>query len=146
MLKQVEVVIDLDYKKIILVVFIFFFSCSDTMKSSVITEEEFITVPGIYYFNGNTLKLSNIDNGCYTFSLKKRKENIIYIDGNINECFNKNSFWSIFIDEKKNVWFFNSDYGNSSVWLSQENYKQHNFIKEKMILPEKFSEKIKIHK
>ena len=143
-LKQIGDVIGLD-KFLYIIIYYLFISCSNDTKSLAITRDAFITSPGIYFFKGNTLKLSNIDNGCYVFSLKKTKDDLTYINADINKCFNKNMFWSLYIDNDKNIWFFNSDYRTNAVWFSKENYKKHDFIRENIKLPVKFKEKIENH-
>lgn len=144
--KRLEDVIELGGKKLFLILSLcFLIHCNNKQNTSVIRGKTFITSSGIYFFNGRTLKLANIDGECYAFSLKTTKVDQILINADINKCFSKNIFWSLYIDEFENIWFYNSDYGNSFVYFSNNNYEKHDFVKEKIKLPTEFLKKVKKH-
>lgn len=122
---------------------IFISSCSKgKIAAKYIKDDVFISSTGRYYFNGLTLKLSEIDGQCLVYSLKETKSNRIIIGGDIFSCFSKNQKWCLYIDENYNIWFYNTDYQNNYVWIAKENYRKHDFVLDKIKPPIKFKQKI----
>lgn len=111
-------------------------------ESKIIKGNTFITSKGIYYFNGLTLKISEIDKGCLVFSLKETKKDNVLIYGDIFKCFSKNQKWCLYLDEDDNIWFYNSDYQESYVWIAHENYKKYDYVLEKIRLPKEFEQNL----
>lgn len=132
----------IDVVKFVLIIFMMIGCSNSDNGSKIIKGNTFITSKGIYYFNGLTLKISEIDTGCLVFSLKQTKQDNILIYGDIFKCFNKNQKWCLYIDEDDNIWFYNSDYQQSYVWIANESYKKYDYLLEKIRIPKEFEQKL----
>ncbi|GAB1856714.1 hypothetical protein MHTCC0001_15500 [Flavobacteriaceae bacterium MHTCC 0001] len=106
-----------------------------------ITPDHIISMPGIYYVKNYKISVKEFKNGSLVFAISDKK-NKLYFQQSILESFNKLSLWGLYVDENDNLWFFNSDYNKTDVWIrnddSSTGYEKKNFCKEQLALPARF--------
>jgi len=134
-------------KSLILSIFVLvIFSCNSKESSQrFIKNDEFITVPGIFYFKSIKIEVKEFNDGSLLYGIADKKSNIIY-QQNINETFSNYSKWMLYVDDKDNIWFYTGDLQLTSVLLKGNNSKT-DYVYKKIIdnsikIPEAMKKKI----
>lgn len=139
------------YKVLIFLSTLFLFTtCNkNSQENSFHLKKGFILKPGIYYWNlKNTIIVKNIDNTGKVFAVLDKKRNVIYQQP-ITHSFSDIHYYSMFVDEKRNIYYYNSDIGDQIALIWNNNLNKYdtikNFCSQKISLPKEFREEIQPH-
>lgn len=122
---------------IIMIVF-FFFSCKNESDIKEL-KDGFVTEAGKYYIGNNEFELFQVVNGSLIFAMQDSAKSLLFQRG-IGNPFSSFQKWVLFFDNKNNLWFYNSDYAETYVWIKEKDgeYTCHDFCKENLPLPTEF--------
>lgn len=137
----------------ILYLFLFFcfISCGNPPLESKTIKSGFITESGIYYIrnlkhtNHRNILVKELKDESIIFAIRDSKNKILF-QQSLNETFSKYNYWCLYVDEKSNVWFYNSDYMSSKAIIFNENtkiYETKDFCNIKLKLPKEFEKELK---
>lgn len=134
---------------LLLVLFIISFLSCNTKSSNGKIENGFVKKEGTYFFNKKRIKLAELKDGSLTFAIID-KDGQLLLQHNLFLSFNKNQKWALYIDNNENIWFYNSDFGETMVWLKEDSsrYIQYDYCTKDITIPPDFLnyfKKNKIH-
>lgn len=95
-------------KKTLLIILIFICLCCKNDNAQFVKNNSFISESGIYYHKAIKIIVKEFKDGSLIYGIADQRNNIIY-QQNINQSFNNNSKWILYIDQKDNIWFYTSD-------------------------------------
>jgi len=123
-----------------LILLVLIFSCQNDNDKVYNIQNGLIKKKGIYYSKDCKITIKEFSNGSLVFGVSD-KQNKLYFQQSILEAFDKNSLWCLYIDDNGSLWFFNSDYNNTDVWIKDElstHYIKKDFCENTMELPDEF--------
>ena len=120
-------------------------SCGKSDEGISLKHDNFITEPGTYYFSGKQLKLKEFTDGSLTFGVSLSGTNKVLYEHSMFKAFSKYQFWRLYVDDKDNIWFYDSDYHEAIVLVWDDTNGKHvqqDFMKEKENAPKAFADAI----
>lgn len=101
-------------------------------RATFVKTNTFINSPGIYYFREISIIVKEFKDNTIVYGVYDYNNNILY-QRNINTSISNNMKWTIYIDNKSQIWFYNVDYQETSVFIMEG--KKGTFIKDKNKFP-----------
>ncbi|CAH0173633.1 hypothetical protein [Chryseobacterium sp. Bi04] len=105
---------------------------NDKNRATFVKTNTFINSPGIYYFRNISIIVKEFKDNTIVYGICDYYNNILY-QRNINTSISNNMKWAIYIDNKDQIWFYNVDYQETSVFIMEG--KKGTFIKDKNKFP-----------
>ncbi|WP_343661369.1 hypothetical protein [Chryseobacterium sp.] len=106
---------------------------SNDKKSGVFVKRNtFINSPGLYYFKDIDIVVKEFKEGTIVYGIFDYYNNPLY-QRNINNSISNHMKWTIYVDDKGEIWFYNADYQETNVFIGDG--KKGIFIKDKNKLP-----------
>jgi hypothetical protein len=139
-----------------LILFLCLISCRKNENGTYfIKPDSFIIQPGKYYFNNKMLQIKEFEDGSFTFGIANNRNQAIY-QLSLFQSFSNLQKWVLYLDNDGNVWFHDSDTGRAlmlefmfepsvSRMINQDKQIKcivHDYLKEKLTLPEKFKKEV----
>jgi len=123
-------------------------SCDRNDKDNqFVKNNEFISAPGIYYHKSTKIIVKEFKDGSLIYGIADKLNNIIY-QQNINQSFSNSGNWSIFIDQKDNIWFHTSDLQLTTVLIKESTANTYTYKKianNSADIPSKMKSKIEVN-
>ncbi|MFC2559808.1 MAG: hypothetical protein ACFNVU_09885, partial [Haemophilus seminalis] len=85
------------------------FSCSGNLENRIVKNDEFINKKGIFFFKDYIIKIKQFDDGTLIYGIFDERNKPLF-QQNLSESFSGSSKWTLYIDKKDKIWFYNSDY------------------------------------
>lgn len=121
-------------------------SCNNNSeKSHFVKTNDFINQVGTYYLYENKIVIKKFDNGSLIYGVADSRNRVLY-QRSIFNSFSGYSNWGLYIDAKKNIWFYTSDYQEYSVLLKDSIDNKYFYKKidnESIEIPNEFKLKLK---
>ncbi|MDM1299003.1 hypothetical protein HXZ94_10895 [Empedobacter falsenii] len=130
--------------------FIFILSCNKkTQNNSSHIQKGFISESGTYYWNLNKkIVIKNIGDGGKIFAILDKLNNVIY-QLPFNNTFSDYHYYSFYIDENQNAYYYNSDLDDYKALIWNNNLNKYDtindFCSNKISLPVEFKKEIQSH-
>ncbi|MDR2238440.1 MAG: hypothetical protein LBE92_20120 [Chryseobacterium sp.] len=110
---------------------------SDFMRNNketgkFVKKNTFIDSPGIYYFRDINIIVKEFKDDTIVYGISDYYNNLLY-QRNINNSISNHMKWTIYIDNQSQIWFYNTDYQEINVFITEG--KKYIFIKDKNKLP-----------
>lgn len=88
----------------------------DNKTGAFVKKDAFINAPGIYYLNDISIIVKEFKDDTIIYGIFDYYNKPLY-QRNINNSISNHMKWTIYIDEKNNIWFYNSDYQETNVFI-----------------------------
>lgn len=108
------------------------FTRNNKNRGVFIKQNTFINSPGKYYFRDLTIMVKEFKDDSIVYGVFDYYNNLLY-QRNINTSISNHMKWTIYIDNKGQIWFYNVDYQETNVFIVEG--KKGTFIKDKNKLP-----------
>jgi len=121
--------------------------CSSEKSKHNFIQEGFINTNATYSWGRTQRKIivKNIENSCKVFAITNENGKILYQQP-INMTFSDNHYWLCYVDDKENLYYYNSDYNDAKaiMWNSELNkYEEKYWCSTKINLPVEFKNELK---
>lgn len=101
---------------------IFLISCNNVRNENTYLKEGFISKEGNYYAKNIKVVVKKLDDGSFIYAICDRYNKNLY-QSNIMQPFSQYHFWMIYLDNKENIWTYNSDFDSRKVIIKEHNSK-----------------------
>jgi len=105
---------------------------NDKKSGVYVKRNTFINLPGLYYFNDIDILVKEFKEGTIVYGLFDLHSKLLY-QRDINNSISNHMKWTIYIDDKGEIWFYNADYQETNVFIIDG--KKGIFIKDGKKLP-----------
>lgn len=105
---------------------------NDKKSGVYVKRNTFINSPGLYYFNDIDILVKEFKEGTIVYGLFDLHSKLLY-QRDINNSISNHMKWTIYIDDKGEIWFYNADYQETNVFIIDG--KKGIFIKDGKKLP-----------
>jgi hypothetical protein len=106
---------------------------NDYKKGVYVKNNTFINSSGLYYFKDVDIVVKEFKEGTIVYGIFDYSNNLLY-QRNINNSISNYMKWTIYVDNKDQIWFYNADYQETNVFVLQGG--KGIFIKDKNKLPQ----------
>lgn len=120
--------------------------CSSESPKRENIREGFITTNATYSWGWKkNVIVKNIENSCKILAITDERGKVLYQQP-INMTFSDHHYWLCYVDNKENLYYYNSDYDEAKalIWNAElKKYDEKNFCLTSINLPEKFRNELK---
>lgn len=129
------------FLELVFIVFLLFISCDKTSNFTrddnkdsgiYVKKNTFINSPGLYYFRDINIIVKKFQDGTIVYGISDIHNKLLY-QRNINNSISNHMKWTIYIDDKDQIWFYNVDYQDTNVFIMDG--ENGTFIKDRNKLP-----------
>lgn len=106
---------------------------NDKETGIFIKNNTFINSPGIYFLGEISIVIKEFKDDTIVYGVFDYYNNLLY-QRNINNSISNHMKWTIYVDGKRQIWFYNVDYQETNVFIVDG--KKGIFIKDKNKLPQ----------
>lgn len=89
---------------------------NDKKSGVYVKRNTFINSPGLYYFKDIDIVVKEFKEGTIVYGLFDLHSKLLY-QRDINNSINNHMKWTIYIDDKGEIWFYNADYQETNVFI-----------------------------
>lgn len=107
---------------------------TDSNAGLYVKSNTFINSPGIYYYRDIDIVVKQFKEGTIVYGLFSINNNKLLYQRNINNSISNNMKWTIYVDNRNQIWFYNADYQEINVFVLKDR-SGGEFIEDKRELP-----------